>query len=511
MYHFYPEFEKDGEFSPSSFVSGIRDRLQNFFQSREKKRADTRVESFHTAKKKDWDQFLNNASRKSFVKQLGSDSRSDAKLVMHADNMNRLQTGKKIGTIQGGSKSYSIVKLRGKDRLGCTCNDWRYKRSVAKAGEAVDCKHIRRFKQMNKTAGHVEDRIAERVPGATYEVAKIRARIPMMDLRKGQTYHVPLKGGKGYAVIGDIGPKHVVKTVLGPNMKPPGERAKIASARERRRKQAQARRDTALIFGGGYIAPRALNAASMVGMAPYMVGSPLSVDREELLRTVKEHGLRGARDEKKTIFGIPYNRNAAYDPNTHEILGDLDRYSKSVLYHEIGHGVDKGLISRLIGEKPSTLSMLRNEAVANINALKLRPGVLGKIDQAIFTVPQMAGYIGAAGARHPLISTGLSAGALYGGRALKKRRNRKKKEAQSTKTARAPRDYSREYAQYHAKPEQVANRSMRNQARRKLGLKKGDPREADHKTPISKGGGNGSANLRAVSRLTNRTKFTDKK
>ena len=157
---------------------------------------------------------------------------------------------------------------------------------------------------MTKEAGHVEDRIAERAPGSTYEVAKIRARIPMMNLRKGQTYHVPLKGGKGYAVIGDIGPKHVVKTVLGPNMKPPGERAKIA---------------------------------------------------------------------------------------------------------------------------------------------------------------------------------------------------------------RAPRDYSREYAQYHAKPEQVANRSMRNQARRKLGLKKGDPREADHKTPISKGGGNGSANLRAVSRLTNRTKFTDKK
>ena len=111
MYHFYPEFEKDGEFSPSSFVS------------KEKKRADTRVEGFHKAKKKDWNQFLNHASRKSFVKQLGSDSRSDAKLVMHADNMNRLQTGKKIGTVQGGSKSYSIVKLRGKDRLGCTCND----------------------------------------------------------------------------------------------------------------------------------------------------------------------------------------------------------------------------------------------------------------------------------------------------------------------------------------------------------------------------------------------------
>ena len=76
------------------------------------------------------------------------------------------------------------------------------------------------------------------------------------------------------------------------------------------------------------------------------------------------------------------------------------------------------------------------------------------------------------------------------------------------KAARAPRDYKREYAQYHAKPEQVENRSLRNQARRKLGLGKGDPREVDHKTPLAKGGGNGHANLRAVSRTTNRTKFT---
>lgn len=78
------------------------------------------------------------------------------------------------------------------------------------------------------------------------------------------------------------------------------------------------------------------------------------------------------------------------------------------------------------------------------------------------------------------------------------------------KEARAPRDYKREYEQYHGKPEQVANRSMRNQARRKMGLKNGDPREVDHQTPLSKGGGNGKSNLRAISRRANRTKFTDR-
>ena len=76
------------------------------------------------------------------------------------------------------------------------------------------------------------------------------------------------------------------------------------------------------------------------------------------------------------------------------------------------------------------------------------------------------------------------------------------------KEARAPRDYKREYAQYHSKKEQIDRRSTRNKARRKLGLNKGDPREVDHKVPLSKGGGNGEGNLRAVSLQANRRKFT---
>lgn len=79
---------------------------------------------------------------------------------------------------------------------------------------------------------------------------------------------------------------------------------------------------------------------------------------------------------------------------------------------------------------------------------------------------------------------------------------------QMYKEARAPRDYKREYAQYHSKPQRVAERSQRNQARRKLGLRKGDPREVDHKNPISNGGSNARSNLRAVSLVENRKKFT---
>ena len=68
------------------------------------------------------------------------------------------------------------------------------------------------------------------------------------------------------------------------------------------------------------------------------------------------------------------------------------------------------------------------------------------------------------------------------------------------------RDYKKEYRKYQGKPEQIENRTARNAARRELGLGKGDPREADHIKPLSKGGGNNSENLRAVSLKTNRKK-----
>ena len=51
-------------------------------------------------------------------------------------------------------------------------------------------------------------------------------------------------------------------------------------------------------------------------------------------------------------------------------------------------------------------------------------------------------------------------------------------------------------------------RNASNKARRKLRIKKGDSREVDHKTPVSRGGGNSRKNLRIISRKTNRRKGT---
>lgn len=72
-----------------------------------------------------------------------------------------------------------------------------------------------------------------------------------------------------------------------------------------------------------------------------------------------------------------------------------------------------------------------------------------------------------------------------------------------------PRPYKKEYEQYHSSEEQKKNRAKRNAARRKLKkagrVRKGDGKDVDHKTPISKGGSNGNGNLRVVSKSSNRS------
>ena len=78
-----------------------------------------------------------------------------------------------------------------------------------------------------------------------------------------------------------------------------------------------------------------------------------------------------------------------------------------------------------------------------------------------------------------------------------------------------PRDYRKEYDRYQSTPEQIANRSERNQARATLAKKgvvhKGDGMDVDHKRPITKGGGNTPGNLRAIPKSQNRSFARTKK
>jgi 5-methylcytosine-specific restriction endonuclease McrA len=70
------------------------------------------------------------------------------------------------------------------------------------------------------------------------------------------------------------------------------------------------------------------------------------------------------------------------------------------------------------------------------------------------------------------------------------------------------RDYQEEYARYHSRPEQIRNRSLRNQARRKMEdegkVKKGDGKDVDHRRPLDRGGSNSLENLRVMSKKKNR-------
>lgn len=71
------------------------------------------------------------------------------------------------------------------------------------------------------------------------------------------------------------------------------------------------------------------------------------------------------------------------------------------------------------------------------------------------------------------------------------------------------RDYKTEYAKYHSKPEQRANRSERTIARNESNASgrtsKGDGKDLDHIKPLSKGGSSAKSNTRVVSKSANRS------
>jgi hypothetical protein len=70
------------------------------------------------------------------------------------------------------------------------------------------------------------------------------------------------------------------------------------------------------------------------------------------------------------------------------------------------------------------------------------------------------------------------------------------------------RNYAKEYRDYHGKPEQIADRSSRNKARRLMEKKgvvrKGDGRDVDHRNSNPRD--NKPSNLRVQSKSVNRSR-----
>lgn len=70
------------------------------------------------------------------------------------------------------------------------------------------------------------------------------------------------------------------------------------------------------------------------------------------------------------------------------------------------------------------------------------------------------------------------------------------------------RDYAKEYARYHGKPEKIKERAQRNAARSEMVKRHGKAalagKDIDHKQAIRNGGGNGNGNLAVSSVHRNR-------
>ncbi|UOF80652.1 hypothetical protein [Caudoviricetes sp.] len=74
------------------------------------------------------------------------------------------------------------------------------------------------------------------------------------------------------------------------------------------------------------------------------------------------------------------------------------------------------------------------------------------------------------------------------------------------------RDYKKEERLYEKKhPNRDGDRVARNKARKEAGLKVGDPRQADHKKPLTEGGSKKKSNVRIVSKTENLTKEANRK
>lgn len=74
------------------------------------------------------------------------------------------------------------------------------------------------------------------------------------------------------------------------------------------------------------------------------------------------------------------------------------------------------------------------------------------------------------------------------------------------------RDYKAELAWEHKKkPNRVKDRAARNKARKEVGLKVGDSRQADHIVPLTSGGSKKKKNIRIVSEKTNMKKEANRK
>jgi len=101
-------------------------------------------EHFKKPNQASWDKFQQVVQDPKFSREVKLHPASDEKLQRFIGSMNQMHNGNVVATVQGDSgKSYELKRMRG-GRLGCTCNDWRFKRSHQNQRKEQDCKHIKK-------------------------------------------------------------------------------------------------------------------------------------------------------------------------------------------------------------------------------------------------------------------------------------------------------------------------------------------------------------------------------
>lgn len=133
-------------------------RFKELFQPEAKKARSDVARHFKAKHPERWDDFIENAATSpSFLKELAASRSSDDKMVLHATSMAQLANANSVDQVESQrnpEQRYQIKKLPG-GRLGCTCNDWRYKGSV-RPGYA--CKHIRAYEGGKMKVGSFGDK-----------------------------------------------------------------------------------------------------------------------------------------------------------------------------------------------------------------------------------------------------------------------------------------------------------------------------------------------------------------
>jgi len=130
-----------------AFLGNLWEKFRDLFRTEDER--STRRVNFLLGEKKDpgrWASLPRNASSSGFVKALSSDSRADPKLKRHVTALHDLSKAPTVSKIDSSSKSgrtYEVKQLPG-GKLGCTCNDWRFKGTV---NPSHKCKHIKAFEQ----------------------------------------------------------------------------------------------------------------------------------------------------------------------------------------------------------------------------------------------------------------------------------------------------------------------------------------------------------------------------